>query len=101
MGQGKIQAAGKRKNDQSDEEGFETDRLDNDSEKKVKASDSDVIEVAKSTVTKVIIDAQRKISETTSNITAKESETNGTSAEDMNAEVGKPKEEVYLDWKDD
>merc|ERR1712223_1321922 len=98
---GKIQAAGKQKNDQADEEGFETDMLDNDSEKKVKASNSELIEVAKSTVTKVIIDAQRKVSETTSNKTTKESETNGTSAEDMNAEAGKTKEEVHLDWKDD
>merc|ERR1712113_479403 len=97
----KIQEAGKQKNDQSDEEDFETESLDKDSEKKVKASNSDMIEVAKSTVTKVIIDAQRKVSETTSNKTTKESETNGTSAEGMNAESGKPKEEVHLDWRDD
>merc|ERR1712012_943340 len=75
--------------------------LDDESEKKVKASNSDVIEVAKSTVTKVIIDAQRKVSETTSNKTTKESEAKGTSAEDMNAEAKKTKEEVHLDWKDD
>merc|ERR1712156_310181 len=99
--EGKIQAAGKQKNDQADVEGFETDMLGNESEKKVKASNPDVIEVANSTVTKVIIDAQQKVSETTSNRTTKESETNGTSAEDMNAEAGKPKEEVHLDWKDD
>merc|ERR1719270_2641320 len=80
--EGKIQGAEEQKNDQGSEEGFETDMLDNDSEKKAKASNSDLIEVAKSTVTKVIIDAQRKVSETTSNKTTKES---GTSAEDMNA----------------
>merc|ERR1712012_661374 len=97
----KIDAAENQKNDQGDEEGFETDMLANESEKKVKASNSDVIEVAKSTVTKVIIDAQRKVSETTSNKTTKESEAKGTSAEDMNAEAGKTKEEVHLDWKDD
>merc|ERR1711874_581976 len=99
--EGKIQGAGKQKNDEADVEGSETDRLDNDSEKKAKASNSDLREVAKSTVTKVIIDAQRKVSETTSNKTTKESETNGTSAEGMNAESGKTKEEVHLDWKDD
>merc|ERR1712223_1064692 len=99
--EGKIQGAENQKNDQGSEEGSETVLLDNDSEKKVKASNSDLIEVAKSTVTKVIIDAHRKVSETTSNKTTKESETNGTSAEDMNAEAGKPKEEVHLDWKDD
>merc|ERR1712113_834487 len=99
--EGKIQGAENQKNDQGSEEGSETVLLDNDSEKKVKASNSDLIEVAKSTVTKMIIDAQRKVSETTSNKTTKESETNGTSAEDMNAEAGKPKEEVHLDWKDD
>merc|ERR1712228_51555 len=91
-----IKGAEKQKNDHADVEGFETN-----SEKKVKASNSDLIEVAKSTVTKVIIDAQRKVSETTSNKTTKESETNGTSAEDTNAEGGKTKEEVHLDWKDD
>merc|ERR1712107_861111 len=96
-----IQGAGKQKNYQADVEGFETGTLDNDSEKKVKASNSDLIEVAKSTVTKVIIDAQRKVSETTSNNTIKESETNGTPAEDMNTEAGKTKEEVHFDWKDD
>merc|ERR1712190_239299 len=78
--EGKIKGVEKQKNDQGDEEGFETDMLDNDSEKKVKARNSDVIEVAKSTVTEVINDAQRKVSETTSNKTTKESETNGTSA---------------------
>merc|ERR1712062_553828 len=96
-----IQGAENQKNDQGSEEGSETVLLDNDSEKKVKASNSDLIEVAKSTVTKVIIDAQRKVSETTSNKTTKESETNDTSAEDMNAEAGKTKEEVHFDWKDD
>merc|ERR1712223_1147377 len=99
--EGKIQGAENQKNDQGSEEGSETVLLDNDSEKKVKASNSDLIEVAKSTATKVIIDAQRKVSETTSNKTTKESETNGTSAEGMNAESGKTKEEVHLDWKDD
>merc|ERR1712107_566867 len=97
----KTQGAENHKNDQGSSEGSETVLLDNDSEKKAKAINSDLVEVAKSTVTKVIIDAQLKVSETTSNKTTKESETNGTSAEDMNAEAGKPKEEVHLDWKDD
>merc|ERR1712156_927041 len=60
--EGKIKGVEKQKNDQGDEEGFETDMLDNDSEKKEKDSNSELIEVAKSTVTKVIIDAQRKVS---------------------------------------
>merc|ERR1712223_1280171 len=99
--EGKIKGSEKQKNDQAGVEGFETATLDNDPEKKVKAGNSELIEVAKSTVTKVIIDAQRKVSETTSNKTTKESETNGTSAEGMNAESGKTKAEVHLDWKDD
>merc|ERR1712013_339238 len=97
----KTQGAENHKNDQGSAEGSETVLLDNDSEKKAKAINSDLVEVAKSTVTKVIIDAQRKVSETSSNKTTKESETNGTSAEDKNAETVKTKEEVHLDWKDD
>merc|ERR1712156_1074209 len=41
--EGKIKGSEKQKNDQGDEEGFETDMLDNDSEKKEKDSNSELI----------------------------------------------------------
>merc|ERR1712039_386962 len=89
--EGKIEGAEKQKNEQGNIEDSETNMLDNNSAKMEEASNSDVIEVTKPTVTKVIIGAQQIVSETTSNKTTTKSETNGTSAE----------EEVHLDWKDD
>merc|ERR1712130_6257 len=84
--------------------GLQTNLLDDKSEKNENVSISAVIEVAKSTVTKVIEDAQKKVAEDKPIKTSMEDDTMSDPKGDKAtiAETNKrPDKEKRLDWKDD